>query len=181
MQDNHPVYDAVSRFTNNRGSSTLTRGRLDILTFDMPQFGDNRKRKVRVWLPDNYRQEDTGTKYPVMYMHDAQNLFDAYTSFMGEWEVDESLGKMMDAGYSGAIVVGIDNGESLRFNELSPPWERNSMGATYIGDPAGNKYASFIIETVKPYIDGHYNTKSEARFTGIGGVQWAGLCRCIWR
>ncbi len=108
-------------------------------------------------------------------MHDGQNLFDVVTSFLGEWEVDESFTSLMKQGYESTIVVGIDNGETARFNELSPPWDINDLGKRYITSPVGDKYSEFIIETVKPYIDEHYNTKPQREYTGIGGSSMGGI------
>ena len=46
-------------------------------------------KKIWLYLPENYTQ--TTKKYPVLYLHDAQNLFDATTSYAGEWQIDETL------------------------------------------------------------------------------------------
>lgn len=156
-------------------NSTVTCGKLDTFEMVMPQFADGRKRTIRVWLPDGYDASDKNKKYSVLYMHDGQNLFDAYTSFIGEWEVDESVTTLMKQGYELTIVVGIDNGELERFNELSPNWETSTLGKEYISSPAGNKYADFIVNTVKPYIDEHYNTKPQREYTGIGGSSMGGI------
>lgn len=170
------INDNVS-FPNNSGgsNSTVTGGKLDIIEIEMPQFSDGRTRKIRVWLPDGYDPSDREKKYSVLYMHDGQNLFDAATSFIGEWEVDESLTRLMKNGYESTIVVGIDNGELLRFNELCPSWELNTLGRQYISSPAGEKYADFIVNTVKPYIDENYNTRPQREHTGIGGSSMGGI------
>lgn len=157
--------------------STLTRGRLEIFTVAMDDFNPHRLRTVRVWLPEEY-QAKSDKKYPVLYMHDGQNLFDSVTSFAGEWKVDETIGKMMDEGYPGMIVVGIDNGEEERLNEYSPPWPlkkvaNNPLAANIIS--AGDKYAAFIVETLKPYIDHKFNTLSDLSNTGIGGSSMGGI------
>lgn len=173
---NNVINDTVS-FPNNSGvsNSTVTGGKLDIIEMKMPQFSDGRTRKIRVWLPDGYDPGDSEKKYSVLYMHDGQNLFDAATSFIGEWEVDESLARLMKNGYEPTIVVGIDNGELHRFNELCPSWELNTLGKKYISAPVGEKYADFIVNTVKPYIDEHYNTLPEREHTGIGGSSMGGI------
>lgn len=155
--------------------STLTFGKLETIEMEMPQFSDGRKRTIRVWLPDGYDAQNKEKKYSVLYMHDGQNLFDAATSFLGEWEVDETLTKLMKEGYESTIVVGIDNGEQERFNELSPNWELNTLGKEYISAPVGEKYADFIVNTVKPYIDEHYNTNPQREYTGIGGSSMGGI------
>jgi Putative esterase len=101
-----------------------------------------RYRKVWIYLPPDY---NASTKsYPVLYMHDGQNLFDKKTSFAGEWQVDETLDRMYAQGKAVAIVVGIDNGGGDRINEYSP-W----VNATY-GGGNGDAYVSFIVDELKP-------------------------------
>lgn len=155
---------------NNKHS--VTRGKLETFTLVMDTYSDKRERTIRVWLPDNY--ETSGDKrFPVMYMHDGQNLFDKYTSFVGEWEVDETISELIDEGYEGTIVVGIDNSAD-RLNELSPSRNRKRFGKI-INNPSGELYASFIVKTLIPYINKHYKTKTEREHTGIGGSSMGGV------
>ncbi|MFY8003269.1 MAG: alpha/beta hydrolase-fold protein, partial [Chitinophagaceae bacterium] len=91
--------------------------------FAMPQL--SRTRKIWLYLPPDYASSTK--RYPVIYMHDAQNVFDVRTSFSGEWGVDEALNQLFNNGNYGAIVVGIDNGGSSRLNEYSP-WVNTSYG-----------------------------------------------------
>ena len=127
--------------------------------FYMPQL--DRTRRIWLYLPPDY--DSTSKRYPVLYMHDGQNLFDTYYSFAGEWEVDESMNELFDNGDYGAIIVGIDNGGSERINEYSP-WVNPAYGG---GD--GELYAQFIVATLKPYIDAHYRTLPDREFTAIAG------------
>jgi len=168
------VNDTVQTFKNNASQNSVTRGTLEKVTLAMPQYSDGRTRMIRIWLPDGYDQNATEKRYPVMYMHDGQNLFDSFTSFAGEWRIDETIGAMMDDGYPGAIVVGIDNSAD-RLNELSPDWTRSGGGSGYITNPSGEKYASFIVDTVKPYVDGHFNTETDRAHTGVGGSSMGGV------
>jgi predicted alpha/beta superfamily hydrolase len=133
--------------------------------FAMPQL--NRARRIWVYLPPDY--DTTTHSYPVLYMHDGQNLFDVKTSFSGEWEVDESLNQMFSQGYEVPIVVGIDNGGSSRIDEYTP-WKNNQYGG---GE--GEKYIAFLVETLKPYIDSHYRTLTNTGSTGIMGSSLGGL------
>jgi predicted alpha/beta superfamily hydrolase len=71
-------------------------------------------KKIWIYLPKNYKTSEK--KYPVMYMHDAQNIFDAKTSYVGEWNVDEKL----DSLQAQVIIVGIEHGNDERFEELTP-------------------------------------------------------------
>lgn len=134
--------------------------------FYMPQL--NRDRRIWMYLPPDY--QTSGKKYPVLYMHDAQNLFDVTTSFSGEWEVDESLNDLFQQGDYGCIVVGIDNGGVNRLDECSP-WvntDENEGGE-------GGAYVNFIVNTLKPFIDSSYRTLSGRLTTGIMGSSMGGL------
>jgi len=168
------VLDTVQSFKNNIGLTSVTRGTLTKIMLAMPQYDDGRQRLIRVWLPDGYDPSDTDTRYPVLYMFDGQNLFDTYTAFAGEWRIDESMGTLMDDGYRGSIVVGIDN-SSDRLNEYSPTWPRSSGGSPYITNPSGEKFSAFVFDTVKPYVDGHFNTNPDRETTGIGGSSMGGV------
>ncbi|GJM33242.1 MAG: hypothetical protein DHS20C18_22430 [Saprospiraceae bacterium] len=133
--------------------------------FYMPQL--QRNRRIWVYLPPDY---NTANKtYPVLYMHDAQNLFDPSTSFSGEWMVDESLNALFSEGDEGIIVVGIENGGGERINEYTP-WSNPTYGG---GD--GDAYIDFIVETLKPAIDQAYRTRSDRENTGIMGSSLGGL------
>ena len=164
-----PSVGVPAQASNAAGSVV---GNLTLATLAMPQYADGRTRTIRIWTPPGYEPGDKSRRYPVVYMHDGQNLFDAATSFAGEWEVDESLARLMENGYRGAIVVGVDNSAD-RLNELSPPWPRNA--GTPITAPSGDKYVSFIVNTVKPYVDARFNTQPGRDTTGIGGASMGGI------
>jgi predicted alpha/beta superfamily hydrolase len=133
--------------------------------FHMP--GLDRERRLRVYLPPNYA---SGTRhYPVIYLHDGQNLFDDATSFAGEWGIDESLNRLAHETGFEAIAVGIDNGGEKRMQELSP-WPNAKFGV-----PEGEAYMRFIIETVKPYIDANYRTEPGRESTAVIGSSMGGL------
>lgn len=145
-------------------TATPTVSILDF-NFAIPQL--NRTRRIWLYVPPDY---DTSNKrYPVLYMQDGQNVFDAATSFAGEWEVDESLDQLHQQGAWGAIVVAIANGEGNRANEYHP-WPNPQFG----GGEA-DLYLDFLIETLKPYIDANYRTLPNRRNTAIGGSSSAGL------
>ena len=98
-------------------------------------------------------------------MHDAQNLFDAKTSFAGEWNVDETL----DSLNAEVIVVGIEHGNEKRLDELTPFKNEKYGGGN------GDKYLDFIVTTLKPYIDKTYKTKPNKKNTAIFGSSLGGL------
>jgi alpha-glucosidase len=128
--------------------------------------GLGRERTIRLYLPPGYDGSDT--RYPVLYMHDGQNLFDAATSFLGEWEVDESLNQLAQTKHLELIVVGVDNGGEHRMQELTA-WDNAK------GKGEGEAYVSFIVDVVKPYIDAHYHTQPDRMHTAIMGSSLGGL------
>lgn len=132
--------------------------------FYIPQL--NRKRRVSIYLPPDYNTSNQD--YPVVYMHDGQNIFDAKTSGYGEWNVDETLNKLFKDNLK-LIVVGIDHGDSKRLDEYSP-WKH-----TEYGGGEGDTYTDFIVNTLKPYIDSNYNTKKDKSSTAIFGSSMGGL------
>ena len=150
------------------GTATSTAAaNVEILNtaFYMPQLETSRK--IWLYLPPDYY---TSTKtYPVLYMEDGQNLFDNATSFAGEWQVDETLNKLFNEGDYGAIVVGINNGPE-RLNEYSP-W----INSQYNAGGKGDKYMAFVAETLKPYMDSNYRTKSAPEFNALIGSSMGGL------
>lgn len=146
-------------------STALSNVRVIEAPFRMP--GLERERKIRIYLPPNY-ESDT-TSYPVLYMHDGQNLFDDATSFVGEWGVDEVLNDLASTKSLELIVVGIDNGGEHRIHELTA-WDHPKYGKSQ-----GKAYMDFIVNVVKPYIDGHYRTKPDRKNTAVMGSSLGGL------
>ncbi len=130
--------------------------------FEMPQLG--RQRRVWIYLPAGYATAKK--RYPVIYMHDGQNLFDEYNSGYGEWGVDEILDKVSPR--KECIVVGIDHGGSERIAEYDPYDSKYAKGR-------GVDYTGFLVKTLKPYIDSHYKTKTGAKYTTIAGSSMGGL------
>lgn len=133
--------------------------------FEMPQLG--RTRRIWLYLPPDYPSSENS--YPVLYMHDGQNLFDDSTSYLGEWHVDETLNTLYEQGFRVPIVVGIENGGDYRIDEYTP-WPHMLYGG---GD--GDLYMDFIVETLKPYVDQNYRTLSGREYTGIMGSSLGGL------
>jgi metallo-beta-lactamase class B len=133
--------------------------------FAIPQLG--RTRRVWVYLPPDYAT--SGKRYPVLYMHDGQNVFDDSTSYAGEWGLDEVLDSLHAAGDSGVIVVAVDNGQQRRMNEYSP-WRHPRAGG---GE--GDGYVDFLAHTLKPYVDRTYRTRPGREHTGVMGSSMGGL------
>lgn len=134
-----------------------------VLTFeiDAPQL--QTKKKIWVYLPIGY--QSSTKKYPVIYMHDAQNLFDAKTSYSGEWNIDETL----DSIKAKVIIVGIEHGGEKRLDELTPYKHPKYGGGN------GDNYLEFIVKTLKPKIDKDHKTKSDVDNTAIFGSSLGGL------
>ncbi len=133
--------------------------------FAMP--GLNRERGLRLYLPPDYADRPD-RRYPVIYMHDAQNLFDDKTSFAGEWGVDETLNDLAKSSGFEAIVVGIDNSDK-RKSELNP------YPGPKLTEAEGPDYMRFVVEVVKPYIDQTYRTLPDRDHTAIIGSSLGGL------
>jgi len=133
-------------------------------SFYMPQL--KRYRKIWIYLPKEYTSSKK--RYPVLYMHDGQNLFDEFTSGFGEWGVDESLDSIIEKENKPSIVVGIENGEK-RLNEYNP------YSNARFGEGEGKLYSDFLVNTLKPYIDKHYRTLSSKEFNTIAGSSMGGL------
>lgn len=133
--------------------------------FAMPQLG--RTRRVWIYLPPDYASSTK--RYPVLYMHDGQNVFDAATSYAGEWGVDETLDSLHARGDRGVIVVAPDHAGDRRMHEYSP-W----VNARY-GGGEGDAYVEFLVKTLKPYIDQKYRTLPDRAHTAVAGSSMGGL------
>ncbi len=148
------------------GGSATFNVRLLSDNFRMPEL--NRNRRIWIYLPPDY--SSTNLRYPVIYMHDGQNLFDRNTAFGGnEWEVDETLNRLHSQGDYGCIVIGIDNGGTDRIAEYTPYAHPQHGG----GD--GEDYVRFLVNTLKPYIDNNYRTLPNRENTAIMGSSLGGL------
>ena len=147
--------------SNGNAQQSTASKQVSSFSIEAPQLKTTKK--IWVYLPKNY---NTSTKkYPVIYMHDAQNLFDAATSYVGEWNVDETL----DSINAQVIVIGIEHGGDKRIEELTP-----YKNAKYGGGKADD-YLDFIVTTLKPKVDATYRTKTNPKNTAIMGSSLGGL------
>lgn len=121
-----------------------------------------KERDVIVWLPPNY-EADKKERYPVIYMHDGQNVFDPATSSFGvDWGIDETVDRLIKSRtIAPTIVVGIYN-TSDRMTEYTP-------------GEKGTAYMKFVVHTVKPFIDSSYRTKTGREHTIVGGSSAGGI------
>ena len=127
--------------------------------------------KVWVLLPPSYGKSGSRNKrFPVLYMHDGNNLFDPQTSFGGvDWGVDETVNYLANSGQiEEIIVVGIGN-DKARNDEYTPFRDPKHGGGK------GNLYGRFLVEELKPIIDAKFRTKPDAASTALGGSSLGGL------
>jgi predicted alpha/beta superfamily hydrolase len=132
--------------------------------FYIPQL--NRTRRIWIYLPSSYKS--SRKKYPVLYMQDGQNVFDAATSGFGEWGVDEALDSLGNKSKE-MIVVGVDNDPVHRINEYSP------YDMEKYGKGEGDAYVDFLVNTLRPFINKHYRTKKCGSNNFIAGSSMGGL------
>jgi predicted alpha/beta superfamily hydrolase len=135
-------------------------------------------RPVWVWLPPGY-ERDVKRRYPVLYLHDGQNVFDARASG-AEWQVDETAQRLVLAGaVQPFIVVAVPSGRD-RMQELTPtasllPPERSGLAqAARVGGGAA-AYARFLVEDLKPAVDARLRTLAGPESTAVGGSSLGGL------
>lgn len=120
-------------------------------------------KQIWVYLPKSYKTSQK--EYPVLYLQDAQNLFDDATSFVGEWKIDESL----DSLSLDLIVIGIEHGNDKRIDELTP-----YAHPEYKGGKA-DAYLQFITESLIPKVDSTFRVDRSPSQTFIGGSSLGGL------
>ncbi len=130
-----------------------------------PQL-DNR-RDILVYLPPSYAS--TEKRYPVLYFHDGQNVFDAATSYVGEWHADEAMEALSQEGIEAILVAVYNDGEN-RMHEYSPYAVRK-----YDAGGWGDRYLFFLCDVIKPLIDRTFRTKPERAHTGLIGSSMGGL------
>ena len=154
-----------------------------IESFEMEITTLKRLRKVWVYLPDNYSA--SGEKFPVIYMHDGQNLFyDELTAFGTAWHVDKCLDDIYAKTGKSCIVVGVECNGERRLSEYSP-WKINPLAfkekrtiAKHDRGGEGREFSQWFATTLKSYIDAHYNTDTHRSATAVAGSSMGGLISC---
>jgi len=132
--------------------------------YEIPQL--KRRRRIAALLPYDYYQNEK--EYPVLYLHDGQNLFDEESPF-GNWAIDQSLARLASQGSGEVVVIAIDHGGEDRLNEYMP------FNTRKYGKGQGKLYIKFLMETLKPYVDDKYRVMTDSEHTGIGGSSMGGL------
>ena len=154
------------------GAAAAGTGKVSVVeAIDSPQLKN--RRALRIYLPPGYDQSPF-KRYPVIYMHDGQNLFDARTAAYGEeWRIDETIDSLVASGKMlEVIVVGIDN-TADRIAEYTPCCDPKYGGGKL------DAYSSFITDTVKPWVDARYRTLVDPAHTAIMGSSLGGLASVL--
>jgi predicted alpha/beta superfamily hydrolase len=161
--------------------------RIASFTLTMPR--PDREKRIWLYLPADY-SPDGRQRFPVIYMQDGQDLFDAVRYSGGNPYIDESLNRQLEQSYRwygswrldrrldelfaeregmGVIIAGVSSAETARTAEYSP-W------AWYgTANPEGDDYVEFLVRTLKPHVDAHYATARERDGTAIAGSSIGGL------
>lgn len=127
-------------------------------------------RTLVVYLPPGY-DPTTPRRYPVLYLHDGQNVFDRATSFAEEWQVDESAQALISAGeLEPLIIVGVYNAGESRVDEYTPTIQPHTGRGGH-----ANAYGRMMVEELKPFIDRRYKTHPDGAHTALGGSSLGGL------
>ncbi|WP_420148057.1 alpha/beta hydrolase [Spirosoma sp.] len=132
-------------------------------TFKVPKL--DRTRRVHVLLPHDYAHTDK--RYPVLYLHDGQNLFGGGVGY-GSWEIDQKMALLAARNHHEVILVSIDHAYDERIREFT-------LERTRAGTGRGQYYLDFIRRTLKPMVDQNFRTLPDAAHTGIGGSSLGGL------
>jgi len=152
-------------------------GVLEITPFTSKIF--HNRRMLRVWLPANYGSPfNRQRSYPVLYMQDAQNLFDEATSDAGEWHVDETVDHLVGSfKIPPMIVVGIDYPGQQRSSEYLPYSDphHKQYDVPVPKELRGKEYATFMLTEVIPFVEKKYRVSRGAANTGIGGASYGAV------
>lgn len=150
-------------------------GDLHIHALKSSIFGN--ERKIRVLLPAGYADPaNRDRRYPVLYLLDGQNVFDACLSDVShhEWSADETVQRLVaDKKIPPMIVVGVDHAGKDRAREYLP--YKDFVGNPDMDEPAGKQFPDFMTREVMPLVDGQYRTRQGPANTGIGGSSYAGV------
>jgi predicted alpha/beta superfamily hydrolase len=155
--------------------TSTVQGDLRVHMLDSAIFGNTRA--IRVLLPAGYdAPENADRRYPVLYLLDGQNVFDACLSEVSrqEWGADEAVQQLVEAGrIPPMIVVGVDHAGRDRAREYLP--YKDFVGGPDMDEPAGRQFPDFMVREVMPLVDGRYRTLQGWEHTGIGGSSYGGV------
>ena len=160
MEDKHTLTGIIQ--SHPQFESRILRNRRDVLVYLPPGYGRARRRR-----------------YPVLYLHDGQNVFDAATSYAGvEWGADETAQRLIEIKLiEPLVIVAVANTGRQRIHEYAPTRGVIDSNARRQRRSRGwlRRYGRFLIEELKPFIDRTYRTRIDADSTGLGGSSLGGL------
>ncbi len=164
--------------SSKKAPSTIV-GTVILEDIALPTFAG--ERHVRIYLPPHYKSSTA--RFPVIYMTDAQNVFDSKTANAGEWQMDELMEKLAVSGSPlTSIVVAVDHAGDKRTMEYLPfvhgnlSEQKHKTGTLVQGK--GREFADWLVNELKPYIDQTYRTKPEREQTSVMGSSMGGLISC---
>lgn len=146
--------------------------KLETHYLDIPYY--NQKRRIRVLLPKDYKK-DVDDAYPVLYMHDGQNVFYSKEAFVGHsWKVIPTIKNNLDL--PRMIIVAVDNASENRLNEYSP-WPSDQTKTEEFQDVGGDGalHADWFVNELKPFIDNNYRTLPDRKNTLLAGSSMGGI------
>ena len=138
------------------------------VTFDYQE----RTKDVLIWTPEDY-DAASADKYSVIYMTDGQNLFVRSATSTGSWGVAESALSMADNGGEKCIIVGIENADGHRDDELTP--NIGDVLSKDYEDGHGKYFSDFVVNTVMPYVNENYNVYADREHTHVCGSSSGGI------
>lgn len=155
-------------------------GNVERISMPAPQLNDTID--IDIWLPEGFSKEN---RYAVLYMHDGQNLYDASTTWNHQsWEMDQTACRLIESGLTRPfIIVGIHSDPAKRVSQLMPQKAVQNAGLDELmaevklkGEPIlGDKYADFVVNTLKPFIDAEYPVLTDRENTVVMGSSMGGL------
>lgn len=183
----HTAHGALPHYTvvNGKDVPSADAGAITRLIVTSDALGDNMT--VDIWLPAGYDGNNQSRRYPVIYTHDGQNLFDPAMSFASvAWELDRTATALASQGViSVPIIVGINNRGSMRANDYFPEKAaayipEEDVSSTLIWDTCsegfyGDEHAAFVATELKPLIDSLYNTSADRTHTFALGSSMGAL------
>jgi predicted alpha/beta superfamily hydrolase len=131
----------------------------------------DRSRDLVIYLPPGY-DHDRSRRYPVLYMHDGQNLFDPDTAYVRgqHWRLGEMADMLIAEGrVQPLVIVGMHHAGAARIAEYTPTRDRR------LGGGLSKAYGRFLTEELKPFVDARYRTRTGREDTGLGGSSLGGL------
>ncbi len=141
--------------------------------FTLP-YGDGTDRQITVFLPPGYSADNTDP-YPTIYMMDGQSLFDPSSTDHGDWSVDETVTAEVKNGLRGQVIVAIDNGDDRRDSELTPNLGQTVPEYEEYNGGTGQAFSDFVVSTLMPYMNEHYNVSDNREDTVIAGSSSGGI------